>query len=62
LHGDVARELRDAMRHALVVTHRRVGGKVGVNALQQGVPMTMTGTCRLPRIGKISLRLGARPL
>ena len=32
LHGDVARELRDAMRHALVVTHREVGGKARVNA------------------------------
>lgn len=28
----MARELRDAMRHALVVTHRKVGGKAGVNA------------------------------
>ena len=32
LHGDVARELRDAMRHALVVTHRKVGGKTRVQA------------------------------
>lgn len=32
LHGDVARELRDAMRHALVVAHREIGGKAGVNA------------------------------
>lgn len=32
LHGNVARELRDAMRHALVIAHREVGGKAGVNA------------------------------
>lgn len=32
LHGDVARELCDAMRHALVVTHRKVGGKAGMQA------------------------------
>ena len=32
LHGDVAGELRDAMRHTLVVTHREVGGKARVNA------------------------------
>ena len=29
LHGDVARELRDAIRHALVVAHREIGSKAG---------------------------------
>ena len=32
LHGDVAGELRDAVRHALVIAHREVGGKTGVQA------------------------------
>ena len=32
MHGDVAGELRDAVRHALVVAHREVGGKAGVQA------------------------------
>lgn len=32
LHGDVAGELCDAMRHALVIAHREIGGKAGVNA------------------------------
>ena len=36
LHGDVACELRDAVRHALVIAHRKVGGKAGVNARAVG--------------------------
>ncbi len=32
LHGDMACEPRDAVRHALVIAHRKVGSKAGVNA------------------------------
>ena len=62
MHGDVACELRDAVRHALVIAHRKVGGKAGVNARAVWRADDDDRDMLAAEDRKISLRLGARPL
>ena len=45
LHGDMAGELRDAMRHALVVTHRK--GTMSAADSIYGVTMQESGVSKI---------------